>query len=70
MNKCRACKHLDLTQRTRSGLCICTNTSRKTYSRWGGSQTFSQLKAPSANACKTGFEQREKGIDEILGGGE
>ena len=58
--KCRDCKYLDMSQKTRSGLRICTNTSRKTYSRWGGAKTLSQLKSPSANACKTGFEPREK----------
>ena len=61
MSKCRECKHLDLTQRTRSGLCTCMNTNRATYERWGVVQTLSQLKAPSANACKTGFEPREEG---------
>lgn len=59
MAKCRECKHLDLQQKTRSGCCVCTNTNRITYSRWGGAKTFSQLKSPSANACKSGFEPRE-----------
>lgn len=60
MSKCRECNHLDLTQRTRSGLCVCTNTNRKMYSKWGGCKTLGNLKAPWANACKTGFEPRMK----------
>lgn len=60
MAKCRECKHLDLSQKTRSGFCECTNTNRKTYSRWAGYKTLSHMKSPSANACKTGFEPIEK----------
>ena len=61
MPKCKECKHLDLTQRTRSGHCTCTNTNRTTYERWGGVKTLSHMKSPHANACKTGFEPREEG---------
>ena len=59
--KCRDCKYLDLSQKTRGGYCACTNTDRVTHSSWGGSKTLSQLKSPSTNACKTGFEPREEG---------
>ena len=62
--KCRECKYLDLNNRTRSGLCVCTNYKRITYSKWGGIATSSQLKAPWATACKTGFEPREDGNNE------
>lgn len=58
MSKCKDCKYLDLSQRTRSGFCVCTNNNRKMYSKWGNCRTLSQLKAPSQNACKTGFEPR------------
>ena len=60
MAKCKDCKHLDSTQRTRRGYCTCTNTNRITHSKYGGCRTVSDLKAPWAKACKTGFEPREK----------
>ena len=60
MSECRDCKYLDLSQRMAGSLCVCTNTNRKTYSKWGGYKTCSAIKAPSANACKTGFEPREE----------
>lgn len=60
MSKCRECKHLDLTQRTRRGYCTCTNMNRRTHSVYGSLKTCSQLKAPHAKACKTGFEPRNE----------
>ena len=61
MAKCRDCRHLDLTQKTHSGLCTCTNLNRKMQNKWGGVATASHMKAPWADACKTGFEPREEG---------
>ena len=65
MAKCGDCKHLDTTQRTKGGYGVCTNTNRKTYSKWGCVTTCSDLKAPWAKACKSGFEPKE-----LLGGAE
>ena len=59
MAKCKDCKYMDLTQRLRGGLCVCTNTNRTKYSKWGGCATVSEVKRPTSNACKTGFEPRE-----------
>ena len=57
--KCRDCKHLDMTQKTRSGLCVCKNARRIVYPQYGKPTACDNLKAPSQNACRTGFEPRE-----------
>lgn len=58
MNKCKDCKYLNLSEKTRGGYYECTNTNRRMYDKWGGWDTVSQLKAPHSKACKTGFEPR------------
>lgn len=61
MSKCKECRHLDLSQRTKGGYCVCTNTNRRMNSVYKGCKPCSQLKAPSAIACKSGFEPRNEG---------
>lgn len=60
MSKCKDCKHLDLSGKTKGGYCECTNTNRRVHDKWGGCRTLSYLKSPHAKACKTGFEPRVK----------
>lgn len=68
MSKCRACKHLDLSKRTASGFCLCTNTNRRRHTRYGiYKNTYGHLRQPSANACKTGFEPRRRKESEADG---
>lgn len=51
--KCKDCKWLDLTQKTKVGY-VCTNKNRITRKR-----TLGHLKQKNTPACKSGFEPRE-----------
>lgn len=57
--KCKDCKYLDTTQKTKVGY-VCTNVTR----RRGTTRTLGHLKYKHTPACKTGFEQIVGGVNE------
>ena len=53
MARCKDCKWLDLTKKTKVGY-VCTNKNRITRTR-----TLGHLQQKNTPACKSGFEPRE-----------